>query len=285
MISGSPLPSRQRAALLTLLEDEDPAIYQSVRDKILSCGEAAREWLRPHALSADPVVRRRVQEIIRHFDRQEADNHFVAFCLSQGEDCSLEQGAWLLAQTQYPEINVEAYGALLDSFADELRHRLFQQARPRQILDRINEYLFGELGFEGNEENYYDPDNTYLNRVLDRRTGNPISLCTVYLLIARRLHLPMTGIGLPGHFLCRYQTSSDEIYVDTFHQGQLLTKADCIHHLIRGNYDLHEHYLAPVSPRRILTRSCGNLHQIYARLGHSEETTRLQRYLVALTRQ
>lgn len=284
VIQPSAPPERQRAALVKLLGDDDPAIYQAVRDKIVSCGENAREWLRPHALNPDPVVRRRVQEIVRHFDRLSTDNQFLGFCLKEGEDCDLEQGAWLLARTQYPEINTEAYSALLDSFAGELRLRIETLVRTRRILETMIEFIRQDLGFTGNEENYYDPENSYLNRVLDRRTGNPINLCIVYLLLARRLQLPMVGIGFPGHFLCRFQTASDEFYIDAFNEGKLLTKADCIHHLIRGNFDLHEHYLAPVSARKILARSCGNLHQVYARLGQKEEATKFQRYLVALTR-
>jgi regulator of sirC expression with transglutaminase-like and TPR domain len=283
-VSAGEPPESQRVALVKLLADDDPSIHQAVRDKILSYGEGARDWLRPHTLSSDPLLRRRAQEIVRHFDRQAADNRFLSFCLKHGEDCDLEQGAWLLAQTQYPDINTVAYSALLDSFAGELRQRVERRARGQRILNSFVEYVCGDLGFKGNEDDFYDPENNYLNRVLDRRTGNPINICVVFLLLARRLRLPMVGIGFPGHFLCRYQTSSDEIYIDAFHEGKLLTKADCIHHLVRGNYDLHEHYLAPVSARRILARSCGNLHQIYARLGHRDEATRIQRYLVALAR-
>ena len=110
------------------------------------------------------------------------------------------------------------------------------------MLNTFVDYVCGHLGFKGNEDDYYDPENNYLNRVLDRRTGNPINICVVFLLLARRLKLPMVGIGFPGHFLCRYQTTSDEIYIDAFHEGKLLTKADCIHYLVRSNYDLHEHY-------------------------------------------
>lgn len=278
------MPEKQRSALVNLLADDDPAIYQAVRDKIVSSGEGARDWLRPHTLSADPVLRRRAQEIIRHFDRLTADNQFLSFCLKEGEDCDLERGAWLLARTQYPEINTEAYSALLDSFAGELRQRIETLVRPSRIVETMADYITDDLGFAGDEENYYDPENSYLNRVLDRRTGNPINLCMVYLLLARRLALPMAGISFPGHFLCRYQTTSDDIYIDPFHKGKLLTKADCIHHLVRGNLDLHEHYLAPVRTRKILARSCGNLHQIYAKLGQADEATKLQRYLIALAR-
>ena len=277
-------PQRRHAALLNLLGDEDAEVYRAVREQILAEGESARRWLRPHVLSNDAVLRRRVQEILRYMDRQAGDNHFLSFCLKHGEEFDLEAAAWLLAQTQFPEINVEAYQALLDGYADALRERMDRRGRASLTLEKINHYLFNELGFKGNEQNYYEPDNSYLNRVLDRRTGNPITLCLFYMLLARRLKLPITGIGLPGHFICRHQSASGEIYVDIFNRGRLLTKADCVHYLVRGNYDLREEYLAPVSPRRIFLRICSNLHQIYLELGLKDDATRLQRYVVALAR-
>jgi regulator of sirC expression with transglutaminase-like and TPR domain len=275
---------RRRAALLNLLGDENAEVYQAVREQILAEGNAAGEWLRPHALSDDPLLRKHVQEILRHVDKQTGDNRFLTFCLNHGEEFDLESAAWLLAQTQFPEINVEAYQALLDGHANALRERTDRHGRINAMLGKINDYLFDELGFKGNEQNYYEPDNSYLNRVLDRRTGNPITLCLFYMLLARRLRLPITGIGLPGHFICRHQSASGEIYVDVFNRGRLLTKADCVHYLVRGNYDLREEYLAPVSPRRIFLRICSNLHQIYLELGLKDDATRLQRYLVALAR-
>ncbi|HZR16171.1 MAG TPA: transglutaminase-like domain-containing protein [Verrucomicrobiae bacterium] len=278
------LSESQRAALLTLLTDEDPAIYRKIRQKIMGYGPAAAAWLRPHGLSRDPVLRRRAQEIVLAFDRQAADNAFLAFCLRHGENFDLEEGAWKLAQTQYPDINVDGYRALLDSFAADIRERLAEDAKAEEILSTVNQYVFEELGFMGNEEQYYDSDNSYLNRVLDRRVGSPISLCLVYLLLAARLRLPITGIGLPGHFVCRFQSSSAEMYIDAFNRGKLLTKADCIQYLLQGNYSVREDYLTPVSPRRLLLRVCGNLHQIYLHEEQNEPATRLQRYLVALAR-
>jgi regulator of sirC expression with transglutaminase-like and TPR domain len=242
------------------------------------------DWLRPHSLSRDPALRRRAQEIVLFFERQTEDTAFLAFCLKHGESFDLEEGAWKLALTQYPEINVEGYRALLDSYGNDLRERLEDISKPEEILGAVNHYLFEEVGFTGNEEQYYDPDNSYLNRVLDRRVGNPISLCLLYLLIAARLRLPVTGIGLPGHFICRYQSSSAEMYIDAFNEGKILTKADCVQYLLQGNYSVREDYLAPVSPRRLLLRICGNLHQIYLHLEQSEAAVRLQRYLVALAR-
>jgi regulator of sirC expression with transglutaminase-like and TPR domain len=282
--SPEELSESQKAALLTLLADEDPSIYRKIRQRIVSFGPPAADWLRPHTLSRDPALRRRAQEIVLSFDRQAADDAFLGFCLKHGETFDLEEGAWKLAQTQYPDINVSGYQALLDSFASDISESLRAVTAAEDILGVLNGYLFDELGFAGNEEQYHDPDNSYLNRVLDRRTGNSINLCLVYLLLARRLVLPITGIGLPGHFVCRFQSSSAEIYIDAFNRGKLMTKADCVQYLLQGNYSIREDYLAPVSPRRILLRICGNLHQIYLQLEQTETATRLQRYLVALAR-
>ena len=278
------LSQSERSALLSLLADEDPLVYRTVREKILSCGPPVAEWLRPHTTSNDPALRRHARQIVLHFDRQAADDHFLAFCLRHGEEFDLEQGAWLFALTQYPLINVEAYQAVLDGYANELRGRLNSTAEPQAILTLINQYLFGELGFAGNEENYYNPENSYLNCVMDRRTGNPINLCLVYILLARRLRLPVAGIGLPGHFICRYQSTAAEIYLDPFNHGKTLTKADCVQYLVNANCSLRDDYLTPVSARRLLLRVCSNLHQVYQRLEQAAEAMRLQRYLVALAR-
>ncbi len=114
---------------------------------------------------------------------------------------------------------------------------------------------------------------------MDQRTGNPINLCLIYILLARRLRLPVAGIGLPGHFICRYQSTAAEIYLDPFNRGKFLTKADCIQFLINANCSLRNDYLVPVSPRRLLLRICSNLHQVYQRLEQAVEAMRLQRYL------
>jgi regulator of sirC expression with transglutaminase-like and TPR domain len=278
------LSQSQRDALLSLLADDDPLVYRTVREKLLSCGPPAAEWVRPHTMSNDPALRRHARQIVLHFDRQAADDHFLAFCLRHGEEFDLEQGAWLFAQTQYPLINVEAYQAVLDGYADELRGRLADSTDSQYILTVINHYLFGDLGFTGNEANYYDPENSYLNRVLDQRTGNPINLCLLYISLARRLRLPIAGIGLPGHFICRYQSIAAELYFDPFNRGKFLTKADCVQYLVNANCSLRDDYLAPVSARRFLLRICSNLHQVYQRLELAMESMRLQRYLVALAR-
>ena len=140
--SPGELSEKQKTALLNLLTDEDPEIYRAVRETILAQGPHVTGWLRRHALSDDPVLRRRAKSIILHFERITADNAFLGFCLSQGEDLPLEEGALLLAKTGYPEVNEAAYRAVLDSFVRGIRAELAGLTGAKQILGALNNQLF-----------------------------------------------------------------------------------------------------------------------------------------------
>lgn len=275
-------PEAEKSALHNLLADEDQAVHEAVRARILSYGQGAVKWVRPWTLSPDALLRRRSLEIVQHLSRQENDNDFIAFCLNHGEELDLERGAFLLARTQFPDVNIEAYSALLDSYATDLRLAMPSDPTAEAAIATVNHFLFSQLGYAGNEQKYYDPLNSYLNCVMDRRSGNPLSLSTIYLLVGRRLHLPLVGIGMPGHFLCRYQSSTEEHFIDPFNRGKLLSKADCVKYLRHTHDGFKESYLAPVNPRRMLLRMCSNLHQIYTQMNLAEETARFQRYIVAL---
>ena len=284
--AGVPLPlsERRKEALARLLADEDQIVFRAVRREIVSHGPSVRPWLAGFSLHADPVLRRRALAIVEHFDRLDADIAFNVFCLRHGEELNLEEGCWLLSRSRFPSINVEAYRAMLDGYAADLMGRLDYAGEPESIIATLNACLFAEQGFRGNEEEYYSPDNSYLSRVLDLRTGNPILLCVLYLTLCRRLQLPVAGIGLPGHFLCRFQNARTELFIDAFNKGRLLTKADCVKYLRQAGYEFHEAFLVPASPRRILLRICSNLHQIHQHQGDKAEAERLQGYILALSK-
>lgn len=282
--NGSTLSEAQLRALLTLLGDEDPAVSHVARRRIADTGEVGLAFLRRHRIHPDPAVRRRVLELLHDHDAGRFDTEFSAFILTHGEHFDLEDAVWLFTLTTHPETNLAAFRAQLDDWAGEARQRLTDAAPGEASLRAINEVLFAELGFRGNEGNYYDPANSYLNQVMDRRLGIPISLSLVYMFVARRLGLPLVGIGMPGHFLCRFQTATDEFYIDAFHGGQLLSRIDCKKRLVNLAVDYDDRHLAPISPRRILQRLIANLHLIHKEKRHRREAERLESYLVALAR-
>jgi len=182
----------------------------------------------------------------------------------------LAKAALYMALEEYPNLEPEEYLNALDTIADEVRSRLPAQNYPLRIIQTINGYLYGELQFAGNDVDYYDPGNSFLNEVIDRRTGIPISLSLVYLEIAKRIDFPMVGIGMPGHFLIRPDFEDAGIFVDAFNGGEILFPEDCQARLsqIYGQpMELQPTFLAPVSRRHLLARMLGNLKAIYLQQG------------------
>lgn len=178
----------------------------------------------------------------------------------------LEYAALYIALEEYPQMEIDAYINAIATMAAEIEERLPAERYPLKVLRTINEYLFGELGFVGNRQDYYDPRNSFLNEVIDRRTGIPISLSVVYLAIAQRLDLPMVGVNMPGHFLIRPVVNEMEVFVDPFHQGEILFLQDCqtlLADIFDRPVELRPEYLATVSARQLLGRLLTNLKVIY----------------------
>lgn len=182
----------------------------------------------------------------------------------------LAKAALYLAMEEYPQLEPEEYLNTLETMAMEVRERLPAGHYPLRIIQTINHYLYQDLGFAGNSVDYYDPRNSFINEVIDRRTGIPITLALVYLEVAKRINFPMVGIGMPGHFLIRPDFEEAGIYVDAFSQGELLFPEDCQARLaqIYGQpVEMQPEFLSPVTSRQILSRMLGNLKAIYLNQG------------------
>ncbi len=190
--------------------------------------------------------------------------------IRQGEELDLAEGALLVAQTEYPDLDIGRYLARLDRMAEEARQGVGAQG-PSGALDRLNAYLFEEQGFRGNAEDYYDPRNSFLNDVLDRKTGIPITLSVVYMEVGRRLGLTIQGIGIPGHFVVQYQEDAETCFIDPFNRGAVLDASDCEAVVARATgraIELQPKHFRPIGKRQILTRMLLNLKGIW--LGREE---------------
>lgn len=174
----------------------------------------------------------------------------------------------LIAAEEYPRLDVDAYLATIDAIADGVRPRLSGDEGPASVLAAINGHLYGELGFVGNRDDYYDPRNSYLNEVLDRRTGLPILLCILYREVAARLGHELVGINFPLHFVLAWPLPDGPLIVDAFENGAILTRSDCELRLARSfgrPVHLGPDAYEPVGPRMIVRRVLNNLLQEYVR--------------------
>jgi regulator of sirC expression with transglutaminase-like and TPR domain len=182
------------------------------------------------------------------------------------QNINLAKACLYFSQIKYPEIRVREYLSKLDKMAWEAKKYLPKNNYPLKIIQGINTYLFQELGLQGNQDNYYDPRNSFLNEVINRKRGIPITLSVVYLEIAKRLKFPMVGIGMPGHFIIRPEFQDAGIFVDVYNRGDILFEQDCydkIRQLYPEENEIDPNVLAPVNNKQILARILTNLKYIY----------------------
>jgi regulator of sirC expression with transglutaminase-like and TPR domain len=181
-------------------------------------------------------------------------------------DIDLARAALLVACEEYPDLDVDVYLGRLDEMGRELRGRLPRRPAPARAVEVLNRYLFEEAGFTGNQDDYYDPRNSFLNEVMDRRTGIPITLSTVYMELGRRAGLRVEGVGFPGHFVVRVASPEGGLLLDPFNGGALLSEQDCQERLDRvygKPTSLLPAFFAACGPRAILGRTLRNLKTIY----------------------
>jgi regulator of sirC expression with transglutaminase-like and TPR domain len=186
--------------------------------------------------------------------------------LLEGARVDLPRVALEIASDAYPGLDIDAYLSRINDLASRVRQRCVTGAKPRAILGHLNWVLFVEEGFRGNESEYYDPRNSYLNEVLDRKTGIPISLSVLYAAVAAPLGLDLVGVNLPGHFVLALKGSEPALYVDAFHDGEILDRTAC-ERLVAGVLGrpivLDEHDLVPADATAIVARMLRNLKAIY----------------------
>jgi regulator of sirC expression with transglutaminase-like and TPR domain len=190
----------------------------------------------------------------------------------RGKDQAIElaRACLLIAEDAYPGLDVERYLGEIESLALRLRARLKNAGGVEQRVIALNEFLFEELGYWGNTDDYYDPRNSFLTEVLDRRTGIPISLSVVYLEVARRVGVLAQGVNFPGHFLVRVAIEDAWLFLDPFSGGRTLTPAD-LEQLLRKTTTpdavLEPSVIAAATKRQIVARMLVNLAGIYGRNG------------------
>jgi regulator of sirC expression with transglutaminase-like and TPR domain len=205
--------------------------------------------------------------------------------LADAESPNLLRIALELARDVYPELEVELYLNKVGHLADRIRDRCATSSQPRTILSQINWALFVEEGFHGNREDYYDPRNSYLNEVIDRKTGIPISLSVLYQALAERLGLVLEGANLPAHFMLQLNDTTRPLFIDVFNSGDILDRRGCeqrLSELTGRPVVLSESQLAPCPARAVVARMLRNLKAIALGTEDFSSALHVQRRLAAV---
>lgn len=187
----------------------------------------------------------------------------------EGPEPTLDLGraALAIARPEYPQLDTGVYLGRLDSLAAEVdKHLTGDESDLHRSIAALNYVLFQKHGYRGNRDEYFDAKNSFLNEVIDRRTGIPITLSVLYMEVAQRVGLSLLGVGFPGHFLVKYLDDHQEIVIDPFNGGDIKT-SDSLRQLLTGLYGSRvtwsPHLLDPVSKRQMIRRMLNNLKFIY----------------------
>jgi regulator of sirC expression with transglutaminase-like and TPR domain len=178
----------------------------------------------------------------------------------------LDEAVLAIAEEEYPDLDVEDVLARLDRLGDRVRAHAPSPGRAATVLSAVRQVLVEEEGLRGNDRDYHDPRNSFLNEVLERKVGIPITLSVVWIEVARRAGLRLDGVGFPGHFLVKYVSAGGtELFIDAFHGGEILSADECVarYRARTGGRELDRRYLEGVAPRQILARVLHNLRRIY----------------------
>lgn len=183
----------------------------------------------------------------------------------------------MLAQDVYPDLDIPGYVGRLDRIAEAIKKRIAGDAFAEQKVRALNYYLFNEMRFSGNIDEYYDPRNSYLNEVMERRTGIPITLSILYLEVGKRLGLNLKGVSFPGHFLVKLSVKRGQLVLDPFTGGEAQSEADLRQRLAqvlpseKAEHAQLDQYLEPATPRQIIARVLRNLKNIYTQSGKLQQ--------------
>ena len=264
-------------AFRALLDDTDPVVRAALIGEFARCSVRAVPFLQEIARGQDRPLAWHAAWFLQELNFSDPVAEFKGFIRSLNYE--LETGALLLSRIHSPQLDIGACYATFDQMAARCRELMVEPSTAREKCRVLNRVLFHEHGFRGNLEHYTDPLNSFLDEVLARRKGLPITLSMVYVLVAQRIGLTLEPVGLPGHFVVGCFLDATPFFIDAFEQGALRTPAELF-------ATLRQHYvapslsdLAPTPVREVLCRCCRNLSHHYA-IAHDDLRARLYADLV-----
>ena len=270
-------------ALIVLLDDPDSQVFQSVNQNLLNQGAEIIPILeKAWETSRDEFLQHRIENLIHEIHTESVNKELVLWKSSGATD--LIDGAYLIARLQYPDLKLEQIQSELDKFVKSIWIELNQNLTALEKIRIVNHIFYEVLSFSGNQKNYYDPQNNFINSVLVSKKGNPISLSIIYSIIAQKLELPVYGVNLPKNFILAYMDkdplnpnpilkseSNILFYINPFRNGIVLNRAEIEKFVKSLNITPEPAFFVPCSNILIIQRLISNLVFAYEKLGQVEK--------------
>ena len=275
--------SKEISALVKLLDDPDQEIYQHVEERLLAYGNEVIDFLEnvwEHSL--DSLLQQRIENIVHKIQFTNVKEDLNVWYQSGAFD--LLQGALVINRYQYPDLNEEKIILQMEEIKREIWLGLQYEMSSVEKIKLINHVFYNVYGFGGNTKNHHDPQNSYINQVLESKKGNQISLAIIYSTLAQKLDIPVYGVNLPQHFILGYIDESKReeqefgvlFYINAFNRGAIFGKHDVDQFLRQLNLDPLPGFYAPCSNVEIIRRVIRNLISAYENLGSKDKVEELK---------
>ena len=261
------MEEKELQALITLLDDPDQIIFEEIENKLLSLGPDIIPSLEQYWESSfDPNIQERLEKIIHNIQFEQIKNELLVWKMSNSYN--LLEGLLVINSYQYPSYDNNLIRITIEDLKREIWLELRYEMTPLEKVSLMNYVLFNKFGLSGNTNDYHNPQNSFIGRVLESKKGNPLTLSCIYTIIAQKLDIPIFGINLPKHFMLSYVDDDEQendilFYINAFNKGQVMQKSDVISFLKQLNLPLSKEFMLPCDNVTILKRVLRNLITAY----------------------
>lgn len=269
-------------ALVSLLDDEDKQIAAHVEEKILSLGKDAIPFLEKEWESnLSPTVQSRIEELIHTLQYDLVKSRLKSWYESKDQD--LLTGMWIIATYQYPDIELEKLKHELEQVYYETWLEFRPDLYPFDQVKVINSVIFNKLKFGANTKNFHSPGNSMINVVLETRKGNPITLCVIYMLVAQKLKLPVSGVNLPNLFILSYKDDNHQFYINAFNRGLIFSKQDIENYINELHLVPQTSFFEACTNLEIIRRALRNLVMSFEKMGEHAKAEEVKMLLIEIS--
>ncbi|MEL6536198.1 MAG: transglutaminase-like domain-containing protein [Bacteroidota bacterium] len=268
-------------ALVSLLDDGDQDVVAMVEGKIRSLGGEIIPFLEKQwEESFDPNVQTKIEDLIHELQFEVLKQRLEAWRNTGGED--LLEGMWLIATYQYPDVELEDLRKQIEDIYQQVWLEFKDNLHPFDQVKIINSVIFHKLRFAPNTKNFHSPANSMINVVLENKKSNPLGLCVIYLLIAQKLGLPVSGVNLPNLFILTYKEKENQFYINAFNRGVIFSRDDIDNYLDHLRLPPKPVYYEPTDHLTIVKRVLRNLLNAFENLGDYDKLDEIKQLFMVV---
>jgi regulator of sirC expression with transglutaminase-like and TPR domain len=270
-------------ALVTLLDDDDIEVVQHVEKQLRTIGGSVIPLLEDHwqENGLNPILQKRIEDLIHDLQYNLLVSRLLEWKKNGFQD--LLEGMWIVATYQYPDLSLEKLRQSINDIYFDVWLEFRDDLHPHDQVRILNQVFFEKYKFLSNTKNFHSPANSMLNQVFEQRKGNPISLCVIYMLIAKRLGMPVSGVNLPSLFVLTYKNPQIQFYINVFNRGLIFSKADISNYIKQMHLLPQESFFQPCTNLDIVSRVLRNLIVSFEKVSDLERVHEVESILKLLT--